>query len=64
MEPIAWLAIALQTFVILGAVFASFVRTRERIVVLETRTDQFEKTQDTLVDKVDGISRAVAKVEV
>ena len=63
MEPITWAALATQTVVIVGAVFASFVRTRERIVILETRTNQLEKTTDNLVDKVDGISRAVARVE-
>jgi len=63
MEPLTITALVLQTIVIVGAVFASFVRTRERIVVLETRTDQLEKTTDNLVGKVDGISRHVAKVE-
>lgn len=53
----------LQTAVIVFAIGAGYVRTRERIVILETRASHAEKSVDSLVDKVEGLSIHVAKME-
>ena len=52
-----------QTVILVIAIAASFFRTRERIVVLETNSKHTEYTLGRMVEKVDGLSRAVARQE-
>ncbi len=51
--------IVLQTLLIIAAVFASFVRLRERITALETTAKHLEND----VKPIPGISRAIARLE-
>lgn len=55
--------LVLQTLVIVFAIGASFVRTRERITALETTQGHQGDTLDRMVDKVDGLSRHVALLD-
>lgn len=59
-----------QTVIIVLAIFGAFVRSRERLTQVETslhhievNTDRLKDDHNGLSDKVDGISRAVARLE-
>ena len=55
--------IMVQTVIIVVAVVASYGRIKERIIVLETEHKHYQNTMDRMVEKVEGISRYVAKME-
>jgi len=55
--------IILQTIVIVVAIAAAFMRTRERLAIAETRLDHIEALATDTAQKVDGISRHVAALE-
>lgn len=55
--------IVLQTALIMLAVFASFVRLRERITALETTSEHQGASIDRMTDQVHGLSKHVAKLD-
>ena len=58
-----WLPIILQTLVIVGAIVVAFMRFIARQAVTESRLGDLRDDHTKLSDKVDGISRAVARIE-
>jgi len=52
-----------QSVVIVGAILIAYIRTAVAIAVLKSNTADLKKDHATLVGKVDGISRAVARLE-
>lgn len=70
MSPELWVAIIAQTVIIIGALWAASVRTERRFTSLETRVQHLENIEnergddlDRLEAQVQGISRAVARLE-
>lgn len=70
MTPEFWAAIVGQTVIIVTAIVAAFVRTEKRITRVETKIEHLEaiealaETERTLLDtRIQGISRAVARLE-
>ena len=62
-ELLGFWPLLVQTVIIVVAVAASYGRIKERIVVLETEHKHYQATMDRMVEKVEGISRYVAKME-
>ena len=58
-----WLPIILQTVVIVGAIVVAFLRFIARQAVTESRLGDLRNDHGKLSEKVDGISRAVARIE-
>lgn len=70
MTPEFWAAIIGQTVIIVTAIVAAFVRTEKRITRVETKIEHLEtieamaESERTLLDaRIQGISRAVARLE-
>jgi len=58
-----WMFLIAQSVVIVGAILLAYIRTAVAIAVLKSDTKQLKADHGTLVGKVDGISRAVARLE-
>lgn len=65
-----WIAIIAQTIIIVGAVLAAYVRQERRMTRLEGKVDHLETVESSrdddmtrLENQVQGISRAVARLE-
>ena len=62
MNDMAMFLIA-QSVIIIGAIVATYVRTSVSIAVLQSNTEDLKKDHSGLSAKVDGISRAVGRLE-
>jgi hypothetical protein len=58
-----WMFLIAQSVVIVGAILLAYIRTAVAIAVLKSDTKQLKADHSTLVEKVDGISRAVGRLE-
>lgn len=58
-----WLPIVVQTAILLVAIVVAFMRGIARQAVTESRLNDLRSDHLTLSGKVDGISRAVARIE-
>lgn len=58
-----WLPIIVQTAILLVAIVVAFMRGIARQAVTESRLADLRTDHLTLSGKVDGISRAVARIE-
>lgn len=58
-----WLPIIVQTAILLVAIVVAFMRGIARQSVTESRLADLRTDHSTLSGKVDGISRAVARIE-
>lgn len=58
-----WLPIIIQTAVILVAIVVAFMRLIVRQSVTDSRLGDLREDHTKLSSKVDGISRAVARIE-
>lgn len=63
MTPDWWMFLIAQSVIIVGAIVLAYIRTAVAIAVLKTDTKQLKGDHATLVSKVDGISRAVGRLE-
>lgn len=63
MKFLEWLPIILQTIVILVAIVIAFMRLVVRQSVTDSRLGDLRGDHTKLSEKVDGISRAVARIE-
>lgn len=70
MSPDFWAALIGQTIIIVTAIVAAFIRTERRITRVETKIEHLESIEaiaeqerNTLDVRIQGISRAVARLE-
>jgi len=59
MSPEFWVAIIGQTVIIVVTIVAAFIRTERRITKVETKVEHIEHE----MDKLPGLSRAVARIQ-